>query len=93
MSKLQIVRLFINNLFIEKMKKQFFVMAFLCLSATVFTSCSNDDEIEEVKHQNSYQTMSTPSTGTGLGGTNPENGDDDGDDKDTGGIKVPGPKK
>jgi len=75
------------------MKKQFFVMAFLCLSATVFTSCSNDDEIEEVKHQNSYQTMSTLPTGIGLGGNNPGNDDDKDKDKDTGGIKIPGPKK
>jgi len=76
------------------MKKQFFVMALLCLSATVLISCSNDDEIEEVKQQNSYQTMSTPSTDTGIGGTNPGNGDKDNDDgKDKGGIKVPGPKK
>lgn len=75
------------------MKKQFFVMALLCLSATVFTSCSNDDEIEEVKQQNYYQTMSTSSTGTGIGGTNPGNGDTDGDNKDKGGIKFPNPKK
>ena len=76
------------------MKKQFFVMAFLCLSATVLTSCSNDDEIEEVKQQNNYQIMSTPSSGTGIGGTNPGNGNTDDDDgKDKGGIKVPGPKK
>ena len=76
------------------MKKQFFVMAFLCLSATVLTSCSNDDEIEEVEKQNSYKTMSTPSTDTGIGGTTPGNGNTDDDDgKDKGGIKVPGPKK
>ena len=66
-------------------------MALVCLSATVFTSCSNDDEIEEVNQQNSYQTMSNSSTGTGIGRTNPENGDDD--NKDTGGIKIPNPKK
>ena len=75
------------------MKKQFFVMALVCLSATVFSSCSNDDEIEEVNQQNSYQTMSSTPTGTGIGGTNPENGDDDDDNKDTGGIKIPNPKK
>lgn len=76
------------------MKKQFFVMALLCLSATVLTSCSNDDELEEVKHQNSYQTMSTSSTDTNIGGTNPGNGNtDDDEDKDKGGIKIPAPKK
>lgn len=68
-------------------------MALVCLSATVFTSCSNDDEIEEVNQQNSYQTMSSTPTGTGIGGTNPENDDDDDDNKDTGGIKIPNPKK
>lgn len=76
------------------MKKQFFVMALLCLSATVFTSCSNDDEIEEVNQQNSYQTMSSTPTDTDIGGPNPGNGNTDDDDgKDKGGIKVPGPKK
>ena len=76
------------------MKMHFFVTALVCLSAAVFTSCSNDDEIEEVNQQNSYQTMSSTPTDTGIGGTNPGNGNTDDDDgKDKGGIKVPGPKK
>jgi len=75
------------------MKKQFFVMALLCLSATTFISCSNDDDTEEINRQDQYQTKSTSSTETGIGETNPENGDDDGDDKDKGGIKIPNPKK
>lgn len=75
------------------MKKQFFVMALLCLSATTIISCSNDDDTEEIIKQDLYQTKSTFSTETGIGGTNPENGDDDDDNKDTGGIKIPNPKK
>lgn len=75
------------------MKKQFFVMALLCLSATTFISCSNDDETEEVIQQDIYQTKSTSSTEIGIGGTKPGNGDDDDDNKDKGGIKFPNPKK
>ncbi len=76
------------------MKKQFFVMALLCLSVSTFVSCSTDDDTQEIIQQETYQTKSTTSTDIGIGGTNPGNGDDDKDkDKDTGGIKIPNPKK
>lgn len=64
-------------------------MALLCLSATTFISCSNDDDTEEIIRQDQYQTKSTSFTETGIGKTNPENGDN----KDKGGIKIPNPKK
>lgn len=74
------------------MKKQFFVMAFLCLSGT-FISCSEDDEVkQQIEEQGEIQMAgtSTPSAGGSIEtggqihpGTPPPPGNGD-DDKDKG---------
>lgn len=74
------------------MKKQFFVMAFLCLSGA-FISCSEDDEVKQQieKHEEMQMvTTSTPGTGGSIEtggqmgpGKPPGNGNGD-DDKDKG---------
>lgn len=71
------------------MKKQFFVMAFLCLSGT-FISCSEDDEVkQQIEEQGEIQmvvksgTGGGTNTGPGTGNTYPGGGNGD-DDKDKG---------
>jgi len=71
------------------MKKQFFVMAFLCLAGT-FISCSADDEVkqqiekhEEIQMVTTSGTDGGTNTGPGTGNTYPGGGNGD-DDKDKG---------
>ena len=55
------------------MKKQFFVMAFLCLTAAVFVSCDNDDLEEQVQQEKVYNAKPETSGELNMG----DSGSDD----------------
>lgn len=78
------------------MKKQFFVMAFLCLTAAVFVSCDNDDLEEQVHQEKVYNAKPETSGELGIEDSSDLDDGDHSRDKDSNGpgkLSPPKPSK